>query len=272
MFSPYYAWARRRGAGEPLNHCALNVALYGRGGKRWALTERGRDAVHRERAALTIGPSSLAWDGAALTFRIDEVTAPLPSRIRGLVRLHPAAITDRSITLDAEGRHRWWPIAPCARVEIELERPALRWAGPGYLDSNAGDGPLEDTFTSWDWSRASLPHGTVVLYDVRHRDGGSLAVALAFDRRGSVEHVVPPPLVRLPRSRWGVARSSRADAGHPVAVLRTLEDTPFYARSLLATRLLGEPAVAMHESLSLDRFAAGWVQMLLPFRVPRALR
>jgi hypothetical protein len=30
VFSPYYAWARRRGHGlaDPLNHCALNVALY----------------------------------------------------------------------------------------------------------------------------------------------------------------------------------------------------------------------------------------------------
>jgi carotenoid 1,2-hydratase len=40
VFSPYYAWARRRGGGDPEHHCALNVALYGAGGKRWALTER----------------------------------------------------------------------------------------------------------------------------------------------------------------------------------------------------------------------------------------
>ena len=32
VFSPYYAWARRRGPADPLNHCALNVALYGTGG------------------------------------------------------------------------------------------------------------------------------------------------------------------------------------------------------------------------------------------------
>jgi len=34
--------------------------------------------------------------------------------------------------------------------------------------------------------------------------------------------------------------------------------------------LLGESVTAMHESLSLDRFRARWVQMLLPFRMPRA--
>ena len=33
VFSPYYALARRRGAGDPLDHCALNVALYGAGGR-----------------------------------------------------------------------------------------------------------------------------------------------------------------------------------------------------------------------------------------------
>ena len=36
VFSPYYAWARRRGPADPQNHCALNVALYGPGGNRWA--------------------------------------------------------------------------------------------------------------------------------------------------------------------------------------------------------------------------------------------
>ena len=51
--------------------------------------------------------------------------------------------------------------------------------------------------------------------------------------------------------------------------MQTLEDGPFYARSLLDTRLLGEPAMAVHESLSLQRFRAPWVQVLLPFRMPR---
>ena len=50
---------------------------------------------------------------------------------------------------------------------------------------------------------------------------------------------------------------------------RTLEDTPFYARSLLDTCLLGEPVHGVHESLDLERFRSGWVQMLLPFRMPR---
>jgi len=245
------------------------VALYGECGKRWAMTERGRSSVHMAPSVFTIGPSSLSWDGNALTIEIDEVTVPLPSRIKGVVRLHPAALTERAFVLDAKGAHRWWPIAPCARVEVALERPALRWSGAGYLDANAGDAPLEHGFVRWDWSRASLDGRTVVLYDVRRRDGEDLALALAFDARGGVRPIEAPARVHLPATRWRIERATRADHDHPASVLETLEDTPFYARSVLGTRLLGAPATAVHESLDLDRFRAGWVQLLLPFRMPR---
>jgi carotenoid 1,2-hydratase len=269
VFSPYYAWARRNGSGDPLNHCALNVALYGAGGKRWTLTERSGRSLMRSRSRLGIGPSALSWDGNVLTVRIDEVTVPFPSRLRGVVRLHPASLPGRGFALDAAGNHRWTPIAPCARVEVMLERPALRWNGNAYFDANAGSEPLEAGFQSWDWSRAALNRGTAVLYDAVRRDGSTKLLALRFGANGGVEGFEPPPAVRLPVTGWRVARGTRADAGHQAAVLETLEDTPFYARSLLSTRLLGEAATAVHESLSLDRFRAGWVQALLPFRMPR---
>ena len=273
VFSPYYAWARRRGRGDPLHHCAVNAVLYGPGRrKRWALTERGRGSAVQERATLAIGSSALAWDGDALTVQLDEVTVPIPTRLRGEVRLHPAALADRTVLLDAEGRHRWSPIAPCARVEVALDSPALRWSGAGYFDTNAGSGPLEDAFTAWHWSRASGDgrRGATVLYDVERRDGGKLAVALAMDAAGRVRDLEPPPRVSLPRTRWGVDRATRADAA--ATVERTLEDTPFYARSVLDSRLGGERVGMVHESLSLDRVRAPWVQAMLPFRMPRALR
>ena len=272
VFSPYYARARRQGAGDPFNHCALNVALYGRAGKRWALTERGRASLQRTRSSLTIGPSSLTWDGSALTVEIDETTAPLPSRIRGVVRLHPAALSPREFVLDAEGRHRWQPIAPCARVEVALERPALSWSGAGYLDRNAGDAPLENAFASWDWSRASVGRDTAVLYDVVRHGGERMSLACRFDPSGGVHDFAPPPRVSLPRTRWRVARGTRADDGHRATVRQTLEDAPFYARSILSSHLLGHAVQAVHESLSLDRFGRAWVQMLLPFRMPRLAR
>jgi len=52
-------------------------------------------------------------------------------------------------------------------------------------------------------------------------------------------------------------------------VLRTLEDTPFYARSMVQAQLCGEEVVAMHETLDARRFASPLVQALLPWRMPR---
>ena len=272
VFSPYYAWARRRSPADPQHFCALNVALYGPGRKRWALTERPAASLRRDRATLGIGPSTLSWGGDALTVGIAETTVPFPSRLRGTLRVHPAALTGHTATLDAGGRHRWSPIAPLARIEVAMEQPALRWSGHAYLDSNAGDRPLEDDFVRWDWSRADLRDGAAVLYDVTRRDGSDLSLALLMERHGAVVPFAPPPPAALPPTGWRVRRGTRADTGFTPRVQRTLEDTPFYARSVLQTRLLGQDATAMHESLSLDRFRSPIVQMMLPFRMPRARR
>ncbi len=269
VFSPYYAWARRRGAVSPLDHCAVNVALYGPRGKHWAMTERPRAGVQRFPHALTIGPSRLSWDGNMLEVEIDEVTAPIPSRIRGVVRLYPTALSGEEVTLDRDGRHQWRPIAPCSRVEVELDRPAIRWSGDAYLDSNMGSAPLEDSFAGWSWSRAKIGGDTAVLYDVAPRDGGDLSIALRFDSAGRSERFDPPPKRALPASGWRVLRETRADLGSDPAVRRTLEDAPFYARSLISARLLGKDVTAIHESLSLDRFNSGLVKAMLPFRMPR---
>jgi carotenoid 1,2-hydratase len=273
VFSPYYARARGRGAGDPADYCALNVCLYSGKGKRWTLTERGRNAVQRSADTLTLGPSRVRWDGGMLEFQIDEVSVPLPSRVRGTVRVFPATVLPHVFALDAGGRHRWRPIAPSARVELDFRQPALRWAGTGYCDSNAGDEPIEDAFVRWDWSRAALPDGgTAVLYDVQTRASGERNLAIRVDSAGAVEPFTPPPASPLPATLWRVGRGTRSEPPAPAAVLRTLEDTPFYARSIVAARLLGAPVTAMHESLSLDRFRSTWVQALLPFRMPRLAR
>lgn len=233
------------------------------------MTERGAGALARDATTLVIGPSSLAWDRRTLTIAIDETTAPWPSRLRGLVRVTPAALPSEVVALDGAGAHRWQPVGPCARVDVALTHPALNWSGPGYFDRNAGDAPLERAFTHWHWSRAQVSGGTVVLYDAWRRDGGHTAVALLCDHAGGVRAIAPPPPSALAPSGWRVARAARSDAGHAPAIVRTLEDAPFYARALVRARVLGEDVVAVHESLSLDRFRARWVQALLPFRMPR---
>jgi carotenoid 1,2-hydratase len=264
VFSPYYAWARRRGGGDPMRHCALNVALYGKQ-RRWAMTERGTGSIDRGTDFLAIGPSAMTWDGSGLTVRIEEIAVPVPRRISGTVRLYPSAVETRVQTLDSAGRHRWRPIAPCARVEVTLDRPAISWSGPAYFDTNEGDRPLEADFVRWDWSRTPLPRGTGILYDVQRRDG-PMTLAMRYDDAGGVADFVPPPAVPLPRTLWRVPR--KISAGTP-SVVKTLEDTPFYARSVVAADLLGERVTAMHESLSMDRFTTPWVQAMLPFRMPR---
>ncbi len=270
VFSPYYRRHWQRGTAAAEDHCAINVCLYSPGQGRWAMTERGRRGLSRSRDVFSLGPSALRWEGDELHITLDEVANPLPRRVRGRVRVRPAGLSTFVAALDDGGRHRWGSIAPCARVEGDFDEPGLRWAGHGYLDSNEGDEPVSEPFSTWDWLRAPLTDGsTVVVYDVRQSQGrADRVIATRFWPDGRQAPVEPPPRQALPASRWRVPRTVRSESGE-TRVLRTLEDTPFYARSVVQARLCGEPVVAMHETLSATRFASPWVQLMLPFRMPR---
>jgi carotenoid 1,2-hydratase len=270
VFSPYYAFARRRGSVDPLNHCAINVAIYRKDSNRWAMTERPRSAVGRTTNAFTVGPSHLSWDGKSLTIHIDEIAVPFPKRIRGTVRVVPTAITQQAFTLNENGHHQWWPIAPCARVQVTLDHPHLRWQGDGYFDMNRGDAPLERGFTDWQWARGAMQDGAIILYEAQRRDGSRIDLAMTFDPQGTMQTFKPPPAVELGRTGWRLNRSVRSD--DRASVVKTLEDAPFYARSVVSAKLLRAPVTLMHESLSLNRFKMPVVQAMLPFRMPRALR
>ena len=267
VFSPYYAWSANK---DPFAHCAMNVVLYG-DASRFAMTERRADSLSRGADHIAIGPSAMGWDGTALTVRIDERGAPLPRRIRGTVRLVPRGITAGPFRLDPAGRHRWWPMAPAARVEVALDEPGLSWRGGGYFDTNDGDEPLEAAFARWTWCRADLPDGAAILYDVHRRDGSAQNLSLSFAADGTRREIRAPLPAALPPTRlWRMRRETRSDDGRS-RVLRTFEDTPFYSRSLLASTLDGAPVRAVHESLSLDRFRNPLVRLMLPFRMPRPL-
>jgi carotenoid 1,2-hydratase len=269
VFSPYYALARRKGPAEPENHCAINVALYGRN-KRWCMTERGRAAVSRDGVRFAAGPSMIAWEDGTLVVRIDEIAVPIPHRMRGEIRLMPETLCAHSETLDAEGLHVWRPVAPRARVKVRFSEPRLAWEGDGYHDMNWGRVPLESSFVSWTWSRAPLTTGTSVLYDIERRDGTAKSLALRIDGDGTVNALPLPPKADLGRAFWRMPRMTRSE-GHALPA-RTLEDAPFYARSLVHIELCGERVTAVHESLSLDRFRMPIVQAMLPFRMPRRTR
>ncbi|WP_439814948.1 carotenoid 1,2-hydratase [Zavarzinia sp. CC-PAN008] len=266
VFSPYYAWSGRR---RPENHCAINVALYGPGCGRWAMTERGQGALERDAANLIVGPSRLAWDGDDLVAEIDEIGCPIPRRLKGRLRLTPLCQPARSFALDAGGRHNWQPVAPLARITVDFAQPDIAWTGMAYLDGNWGTEPLEQGFSDWTWSRAEQGDRAVVLYDAVRRDRSHENLALAIGEDGRIEALEPPPATRLPRTGWRIERPTRGDLGTRVGLRATLEDTPFYARSVLDATLYGRRGPSVHESLSLTRFSSPVVRAMLPFRMPR---
>jgi carotenoid 1,2-hydratase len=263
VFSPYYAWRGRR---APEDHCAINVALYGPRG-RWAMTERGAGALARSSDGFRVGPSALHWDGQGLDIDINEVCSPLPRRVIGRVRLDVETFNARVFELESMGRHVWRPIAPLARVSVNMSHPALQWRGHGYFDTNRGHEPLEAGFRAWNWSRARVRQGARVFYESENRRGGQTALSLVFGENGDLVERPAPGLVHLPETRWRLPRSTRSE--QPARVIETLEDAPFYARSRIVHRIDGEDAISMHESLDLDRFSNPVVKAMLPFRMPR---
>ena len=149
-----------------------------------------------------------------------------------------------------------------------MEEPGLSWSGSGYFDHNRGSEPLESGFNMWHWSRAHMKQGAVVCYEGERGDGSLFASAIRFDRHAETSYVELPPIALLPKSKWRVDRRTRSEIG-VAEVRRTWEDTPFYARSELSSKLFGEEVAAVQESLDMKRFSSGVVQFMLPFRMPR---
>lgn len=268
VFSPYYAWSNWA---DPLQHCAINVALYrldGKGG-RWAMTERGAKSVSRDATHFRVGPSSLSWENGALIANIEEITFPLPSRLKGQIRLTPQVQTQARVVLDNAGRHVWRPLAPRARVELSFQSPHLSWGGDGYFDTNSGTEPLQRAFKNWHWGRAHRRNDLMLFYDVDRRDGVKSALALKVSSSGTVTEIPSPPTQNVASTFWRIDRTAWSDTGASIEIAKTLEDTPFYARSALTTTLAGERVSMMHESLNLDRLKSPIVRAMLPFRMPR---
>ena len=234
------------------------------------MTERSRASVQRSRRELAVGPSRVSWQDDSLLIEIDEISVPIPRRVRGRLRVRPEALCSFVAPLDDAGRHRWGPIAPCSRIEVEFEQPALRWQGHAYLDSNEGDEPIDGPFVEWDWSRGLLADGSAaVIYDVRQKRGADRVIAQRFMPDGGSSPFEPPPRQALPRTAWRIGRTMRSDTAVPARVTQTLEDTPFYVRSVLSSGLFGERVTSVHETLNVSRLVSAPVQWMLPWRMPR---
>jgi carotenoid 1,2-hydratase len=237
------------------------------------MTERGRQAVTQSPGEFRVGPSRMRWQGGELIVDIDEISTPHLSRIRGQVRVTPAAVTDVELVLDGRGAHVWRPFAPTARIAVEIDRPGWQWQGHGYLDANFGSRALEDDFSYWTWARMPVEGGTAAFYDADRRDGSALEVALMFGPDGEVTPIAdPPPLARMRRGLWTVRRQMRADPGTTPRQAAPMLDAPFYCRSVVRSRIGGQDSTGVHEALDLDRFASRWIKPMLALRVPRRTR
>ncbi len=266
-FSPAYARAREAasaGSADALAHSSMNVALYGDAASAWTLAERRVSPAERSGGSLAIGASSMRWEGDRLVVDIDERTTPFTFRrpLRGRIVVHPEAASRLEMVIDEHGLHRWWPVAPLARIEVDLQEPRVRFSGHGYHDANAGAVPLEATFEDWSWSRARSAAGdaALVTYDVACSSGATRSLAFRVKKSGDVEDLAGTERSPLGRTFWGLPRHARVDGGAPMRVVRSLENGPFYARALVETRLGGERVVAMHEQLAAHRLRRAWVR------------
>lgn len=280
VFSPYYRRARKRQpqSADPQNYCAINVALYAEGKNRWCMTERYHEAVQRDQNGFVIGPSSLKFEQinqqhGKLTIDINERAAPIPRRVIGRVEIDLNTRQQSSFTLDSINRHHWWPVSPGSQVNVDLKYPSQRWKGHAYVDMNWGSAPIEDDIDYWCWSRYRLANETIIFYDVygeNHHPPAppDQAIAVSITDDGQIKPVADAEMFALARTGWRMPRHARSHKIHPV-VEKTLEDTPFYSRSMLTTHLNGKAINGIHESVSLRRFKKPIVQAMLHFRMPR---
>lgn len=282
-FSPSYARARAAGGRAPaLDHCSMHVAIYRRGRAIWSLEEGPLDPRARRPRDMTMGRSWIGWVGDRLVVDLDERSVPFnlvpfrrsrlhrlpPGRpVRGRITIHPEAMPGESLGIDADGLHRWWPIAPTARITVELTSPELRFRGHGYHDANAGPVALEQAFDSWTWSRCRTGDRAWLTYDVTDRDGQQRSHALTVAPDGDMQAITDSASVSLGRSTWQLDRRARLPAPGDARVARSLEDGPFYARAVIEQRWSDHRAVAMHETLAAHRLRRRWVQLCAGYRI-----
>ena len=170
------------------------------------------------------------------------------------------------------GRHRWWPIAPAARVEVALERPALRWSGAGLSSTpTPATRRWSRTSSAGTGARAPLPGGGAACSTTcEPRGGGRARRSRCASGPAARSSRRPAAAARAPAAHGcGGCRARRADPGAAARVVRTLEDAPFYARSVVVdAHLRRGRRRAVHESLSLDRFRRPGCRRCCPSACP----
>lgn len=258
VFSPRYA-ARR--TATPVEHCAVNLALYARGRRRaWVFSEYAGAAI--EAGLLRIGSSTLAYapDGS-VRLHVCDRTAPWGRTIEAEVTLAPRCAPGPVVPIVDGLPHHWQALAP--RAEARLVVPSLDVAidGVGYHDTNAGDEPLGLRLPGWRWGRI---HGTA----------RSLVCLEPPPPARAIHATVGPDGVRIlrgpaiptswRRTGWGLPVPARISAGGlSVPSTHLLESSPFYARQ----EGEADGAHALAEVADFRRFRSPLIRWMAHFRM-----
>lgn len=256
LFSPRYA--ARRGA-LPIEHCAVNFALYvGGRRKQWVLSEYAHGT--QSDGVLSIGRSlfQVNSDGS-VEIDLRERLAPFGAETRAELVLRPTAPGLGVVPLLPDGSHVWEPRAP--RCDAELRLPLLGHVlqGHGYHDANAGDSPLGSTLPSWSWTRVHAPDQTAI--DFRLPAGERLTVRTTEGGSSLSRDEAPVPEV-TPTS-WGLRIPRTLSAGGlEVPGPDLVESSPFYARQVARSGDLH----AIGEVADFRRFRSPLVRWMAHFR------
>ncbi len=229
LFSPRYSVAARRG-GRPLEHSAVNFALYHEGVRRlWVLSEYPRAELESP-GRLRIGRSTLTYSGeGTVRMDVEDWTAPWGRPVRASLTLQPMTPVGEVVRLMPELPHYWQALAPRARARLEVPSLGVDADGLGYHDTNHGDELLGARLSGWHWARTHREGETVVDY---HLPDGVPSLRVVA-RAGGMKYERDVAQEARPTSMtgWGLRVPTRLHVGNQVVgEPRLLESSPFYAR------------------------------------------
>jgi len=265
LFSPRYSAGVKRGA-LPLEHCAVNFALYHRSTRRrWVLSEYPRPAVRvlGGGRVLHLGRSLLEYglDGT-VCMEVDERCAPFGGPLRARLVLEPQVAAAEEVRLVPGLPHYWRALAPRAKARLEVFSEGVEVEGIGYHDSNHGEELLGARLPGWHWARVHGPEETVVDY---HLPGGVGPLRVTAGALGTKSERRPLLVEARDTSltRWGLRVPARLYSGNEVVdEPRLLESSPFYAR-VEARR---DGLDVMGEVADFRRFHSPFIRWMAHFR------
>ncbi|QDE88237.1 hydroxyneurosporene synthase (CrtC) [Myxococcus xanthus] len=262
LFSPRYSVAARRG-GRPLEHSAVNFALYHAGVRRlWVLSEYARAELEAP-GRLRIGRSTLSYEGdGTVRMAVDDGTAPWGRPVRAGLTLEPMTPVGEVVQLMPGLPHYWQALAPRSQARLEVSSLGIEASGLGYHDTNHGGELLGARLSGWHWARTHREDETVVDY---HLPEGVAPLRVVAGTRG-VRCERGPALVEARPTHitgWGLRVPSRLHAGNVVVGQpKLLESSPFYAR--LEARQ--GPLDSLGEVADFRRFHSPFIRWMAHFR------